>query len=383
MRVEHLIMISISLIILLVVESVYSFENHASSRLEESLKSDCELRKLYDEYKETHAHTRPPHEERMRMKLFMKELEVIVELRRNPDITWGVGINFMADMTAAEQDLMKSTNVSTTWMESDDLKLKAINKGYKMPIKSAYWITERTMGPIRKQLKGDGWAHAASATIEAQLTGRSGKYHRLSTQEIYDCAYDPQYNSLPLSYRKNGNPQSALKYVEKSQHLGYELDSPSTGAERGFKCSVYSRRLNGLQGYKIQKVQWLFEKSDESLRYHLHYISPIAVAIETTASNLMRLKEGTFKASPDCLDHKPDHTMVVVAYDQYTYTLRNSWGTEWGDQGYMWWDREGPSCHVLDTMVIPYLEEENADWEWPRPYSWHKLPWTSQGKTIY
>ena len=237
-------MISISLIILLFVESAVCSPQHSTSRLNEALTSDCELRKLYNEYKETHAHTRPPHEERARFKLFLKEIKEILELRNNPDITWEVGVNFMADMTEEEQDLMRGTvalNTSLSTTQGTKLNAVAIDKSKIIPKTSSFWIEKNTMGPIRQQLKGDCWAHVAVAVIDAQLTVRSGTFHGLSVQELFDCSYSP------VSKLKGGVPYYAYKYVKKSKRLGYELGSPETVTREEQSCVPYKKSPNAME----------------------------------------------------------------------------------------------------------------------------------------
>ena len=360
-------MVTVSLIILLFVESVVCSPKHSTSRLNEALTSDCELRKLYNEYKETHAHTRPPHEERVRFKLFLEEIKEILELQNNPDITWEVGVNFMADMTEEEEDLMRGTvALNTSFSNIQRKKLNAVDKSREIPKSSLFWYSKNTMGPIRQQLKGSCWAHAAAAVIDAQLTARSGTFHELSVQELYDCT------DLGHSKELGGDAYKAFEYVKESNHLNYALGSPETNAKRGFNCNHHTKNLNALKGYKIDKVEKL-EKTEESLLYHVHYVSPVAVIIETKYSQLERYRGGIYTGNLCGLG--PDHAVVVVAYDEQILLIRNSWGKEWGNAGYLWWNRFGSKCSILEAMSIPYLvpEEKNKDWSWPWPFNWNQL----------
>ena len=220
------------------------------------------------------------------------------------------------------------------------------------------------MGPIRDQLKGDCWAHAAVAVIDAQLTARNGTFHGLSVQELYDCS------DLPQSTEIGGNPYWAYKYVKKSKRLGYELDIPETITEERASCVPYKKSPNALTGYKIAKVE-LLEESYTSLLYHVHYVSPVAVSIETKESQLKYYKGGLYK-NVYCW-RGPDHAVVVVAYDEKMLIIRNSWGADWGNDGHLWWSRFSKICSILTGMSVPYLEERNGDWSWPWPFKWNQL----------
>lgn len=52
--------------------------------------------------------------------------------------------------------------------------------------------------------------------------------------------------------------------------------------------------------------------------------------------------KGVFKSNDGQLDNKHGggHAMVIIGYDdaKSAYRVRNSWGTDWGDRGDMWWD---------------------------------------------
>ena len=359
-------MIPVSLIILLFVELVVCSPKHSTSRLKSTLNSDCKLRKLYNEYKETHAHTRPPHEDRARLGLFLKEIKKVLEFRNNPDIKWEVGISFMADMTEEEEDLMRGTNISTIMLKSEGIKLGAHEKKEWIPKQSNFWVAKNTMGPIRNQAKGSCWAHAAAAVIDAQLTARSGTFHEVSVQELYDCAV------LSQSKLIGGDPYRALEYVKERKHLSYALGSPETTSKHGFSCDVYQKRLNAMKGYEIEKIGWLKEQNEQTLLYTLHYVSPVTAAIETKATFLKGYMGGVYSRNPDC-GPEPDHAVVIVAYSENNYIIRNSWGTGWGVDGYLFWDRFGPSCYLFESNVFPYLEKENTDWSWPWPFNWNLL----------
>ena len=359
-------MIPVSLIILLFVELVVCSPKHSTSRLKSTLNSDCKLRKLYNEYKETHAHIRPAHEERARLGLFLKEIKKVLEFRNNPDIKWEVGISFMADMTEEEEDLMRGTNISTIMLKSEGIKLGAHVKINWIPKQSNFWVAKNTMGPIRNQAKGSCWAHAAAAVIDAQLTARSGTFHEVSVQELYDCAV------LPRSKEIGGHPFYGLEYVKESKHLSYELGSPETNSESGFSCDFHADQLNAMRGYEIEKIGRLTEPKEQSLLYTLHRVSPVTADMVVKDTFLKAYMGGVYSRNPDC-GPRPDHAVVIVAYSENNYIIRNSWGTDWGVDGYLFWDRLGPLCSLLKYSVFPYLEKENTDWSWPWPFNWNLL----------
>ncbi|ETV95441.1 hypothetical protein H310_11311 [Aphanomyces invadans] len=60
-----------------------------------------------------------------------------------------------------------------------------------------------------------------------------------------------------------------------------------------------------------------------------------------------------------CPGSYSDHAVVAVGYDEGSYKLRNSWGADWGDAGYIR-VRRGVSgkgmCNVAEDVVFPKIE---------------------------
>jgi len=47
----------------------------------------------------------------------------------------------------------------------------------------------------------------------------------------------------------------------------------------------------------------------------------------------------------------PDHAVLAVGYDSSSWKVKNSWGTGWGEQGYIRL-KLGDTCGVLDNAVV-------------------------------
>jgi C1A family cysteine protease len=68
-------------------------------------------------------------------------------------------------------------------------------------------------------------------------------------------------------------------------------------------------------------------------------------------------RSGIFN-DPDCLQDKPNHAVVVVGYGTDTvsskefWIIRNSWGTNWGENGYMRLLRGVNACGVTSHPAL-------------------------------
>jgi len=57
----------------------------------------------------------------------------------------------------------------------------------------------------------------------------------------------------------------------------------------------------------------------------------------------------------DCPDDQLDHGVVAVGYTSEYWIVRNSWGPEWGESGYIRLSREGNVCGILNTASFPVV----------------------------
>ena len=333
---------------------------HSSERLQAAVGSMCELRKLYDEHKETHGHSRPANEEYGRMKLFLEEIKEILEMRSNKDITWDVGLHFMADMSDTEKASMRGTvsqsNTTAKTLQNTE-KLESTLSVFNTPNEFDKWRTNGMIGPIHKQKKGSCWAHAAVVTLEAQLAFYKGTFQQLSVQELYRCTY---FDRL---LGEGGRTDQAWEYVLSDERLGYWADSPEkkdswyTIPWRD-NCKDYMKTPNALDGYGISQTIYKVQ-NEKNLRTRIACIGPVAINMDTFHTRLDKYKSGIFTPKlKNCI--KVDHAMVAVGYTKEAFIIRNSWGKEWGEDGYFRFDRKATACQLFHRAEYVKLEPKNG-----------------------
>ena len=92
-----------------------------------------------------------------------------------------------------------------------------------------------------------------------------------------------------------------------------------------------SKRVIYIKGYKE-----VIEGDEEDLTEKLATEGPISVCID--ASSLMFYSSGIFY-DPNCSETSINHCMLAVGYggqgDVKYYTVKNTWGTSWGEAGYI------------------------------------------------
>jgi C1A family cysteine protease len=197
------------------------------------------------------------------------------------------------------------------------------------------------MPPIRNQGQcGSCWSFATVAAIETSqcILGNTGGYTKLSEQNLASCS--------TRNYGCNGGvPVWAMQYImENGICTDQEDPYTSTHGALGSGCSASCTKQNpGVKG--------IGRAEDEAGLLQAVARQPVVVAVVSTEPSWKQYKGGIISA---CQGTQVDHAVVVVGYDDTTLKIRNSWGTEWGENGYVRLRRSTAgkgTCSVLTDMT--------------------------------
>ncbi|XP_072338052.1 procathepsin L-like [Scyliorhinus torazame] len=190
------------------------------------------------------------------------------------------------------------------------------------------------------------WAFSATGAIEGQWARKHGKLISLSEQNLVDCT---------KLYRNNGCQggwmNRAFRYVVKNKGINTAADYPYTAREG--PCRFQS---NGFV-VTIKGFSYI-RRSTKYLETSVRMIGPIAAAID--ASGPFRwYKQGIYK-NENCRNHEANHAVLVVGYERDNgknyWLVKNSWGTRWGDKGYIKMVKGVPrNCGITKHAVVPIV----------------------------
>jgi C1A family cysteine protease len=81
--------------------------------------------------------------------------------------------------------------------------------------------------------------------------------------------------------------------------------------------------------------------------------SPVSVEVEADQDVWQHYKSGIVKAT-DC-GETVNHAVLVVGYNEDSYIVKNSWGANWGEEGYIRLERNGntDTCGILTAASYP------------------------------
>eukprot|EP01026_Neomeris_dumetosa_P078041 TRINITY_DN842_c0_g1_i3.p1 TRINITY_DN842_c0_g1~~TRINITY_DN842_c0_g1_i3.p1 ORF type:complete len:329 (-),score=52.84 TRINITY_DN842_c0_g1_i3:210-1196(-) len=212
--------------------------------------------------------------------------------------------------------------------------------------------------PIKNQEQcGSCWAFSATASIESINAIYGEPLISLSEQEIMDCDSDD-------SSCQGGEMDDAFEFVINNGGLDTLKDYPYLAENE--RCST---KKEGRHVVTIQDYEDVVENNETALK-EAAAVQVVSVAIEADQRAFQMYSGGIFDG--DCGTNL-DHGVNIVGYgvarrhEKY-WIVRNSWGDQWGEHGYIYMKRDIPAkhgiCGIAMDASFPIKTEPN-----PKPPS--------------
>lgn len=277
-----------------------------------------------------------------RKQLFEKSLTRALTHNADPTQSWKQAINQFSDRTAEEfsnsHGWRPSWDVGFTVKHAlplpPDFDLKAL------PV-SVDWRKKNVITKVKNQgMCGSCWAFSSTENIESYVALNSTTLGELSPQNLVSCDANPKH--CGGSGGCGGSiPELAFQYV-MSNGLASETDYPyvSGGTSNDEVCRPNVKKTASITG-----MMKLKENNYEAVMNALATVGPLAINIDAIP---MQAYGGGLFTGCAIDDTHIDHVVQLVGYghdndfNQDYWLIRNSWGTTWGEEGYMKLLRHNP-----------------------------------------
>lgn len=202
--------------------------------------------------------------------------------------------------------------------------------------------TGSCIGPVMEQREcGACWAITAIAAIEHAVCQATGKLELLSVQQIVSCAH-----SSPRGCA-GGHAIDGIKYATSHGAIctaeSYPYESGESGDPAFGSCSTNQRRCKKVR-FKVKAT-----KVENSERAYMSALVDQPLSITVAAGNpSWKQYEGGIVRS--CSSTRLDHSVYAVGYDATSFKLKNSWGTAWGENGFIRLARIDASTAACDMI---------------------------------
>ena len=237
-----------------------------------------------------------------------------------------LGVTKFADMNVDQFTLFKGHGCFQTKVKLSTHCTKFVPTSVDLP-DSVDWRNSGVVTFVKDQGQhcGSCWSFSATGATEGAWAQKTGELISLSEQQLIDCS--TSYGNQGCN---GGLMDSAFEYIIDNG-LCSESDIPYKAIESDtcFVCGKSSVSMGSCFDVTPRNQLHLKEAVSKG---------PVAVAIEADASIFQLYKKGVI-SSKNCGTNL-DHGVLIVGYgtesDGTMYWLvKNSWGTNWGDDGYV------------------------------------------------
>lgn len=212
------------------------------------------------------------------------------------------------------------------------------------------WNEKGAVTPVKNQgACGSCWAFSSTGALEGQHFRKTGKLVSLSEQNLVDCSQ--HYGNHGCH---GGWMDSAFKYVRDNHGIDTEDSYPYEHVDRTCRFNNATIGADDVGYMDIRRG------SEDALKKALATVGPVSIAIDADVRTFMHYHTGVYNDS-DCSPHKLDHGVLAVGYgvteEGVDYWLvKNSWGSHWGDNGYIKIARnQGNICGVASAASFPLV----------------------------
>ena len=293
-------------------------------------------------------------EKRLRASFLRKSEQSVRTHNINPGRQYNQQLNEFSLMTGDERARYLGL-LNTTLPEEDDTEAPPYTEEALTTVPDSF--DHRDHGHVTS-VKSQGscgacWAFAAAGSFEGSYARETGVLKSFSAKELLDCSYPVSKGGC-----KGGWYVEAWKYIKIAGRLASEKDIPYISNRDD--CSKWDGKPNGIRNAVYTKFLRTGTirrppSHEDVKRTIISYTPAVAFTVE---SDFFRYEVGHYEGCPT--QRQFNHAIILVGYGPYHWEGKNSWGTDWGDKGFVKFTRSKESvCRVLERVGMPVVTAQD------------------------
>lgn len=214
------------------------------------------------------------------------------------------------------------------------------------------WRQQGLVTDVKDQGRtGACWSFAATGALEAHNARKSGQLVSLSEQNLIDGTNGPPYGNCGT---RGGLARLAFTYVKDNGGINSEDAYPFEEADG--VCHYDQSDVAGTCNGFVH----LPPGDEDALQQAVAQMGPVAVAVDASHPSFQHYAGGVYN-EPAASNTDHNHAVLVVGYGstdsgQDYWIVKNSWGTTWGDRGYILMSRNRDNqCAIATEATYPLV----------------------------
>ncbi|XP_058774633.1 macrodontain-1-like [Vicia villosa] len=284
-----------------------------------------------------------------RLQIFKENLDYIEKFNSAGNKSYTLGLNPYSDLTTEEfkasyTGLKVPSHVYSSKIRSNQVLFNVTNN---IPL-TMDWRVKGAVTDVKKQGQCDGcWAFAAVAAVEGFWKIKMGNLLTLSEQQLIDCDRSSDGCTSGSIVGGFNNIIDNRGILQESQYPYREGDGT---------CKQFD--MDKAEAYITCYIN--LKKNDEQNLQRAVAEQPVAVGI-SVGDDFFKYSGGVYSGA---CGTSLDHAVTIVGYGKTKsglkyWLIKNSWGKNWGVNGYMRIKREGGGpeghCSIATHAYIPCI----------------------------
>ncbi|WCJ35259.1 xylem bark cysteine peptidase 3 [Euphorbia peplus] len=319
--------------------------------LSPSFSSSSDISNLFETWSKQHGKTYTLHEEKLhRLRVFEDNYEFVRKHNRETNYSYTLSLNSFADLTHHE---FKTSRLGLG--VSGNVRLRGGNQSMVEFVgdvpDSVDWRKEGAVTKVKDQGNcGACWSFSATGAIEGINKIVTGSLVSLSEQELVDC--DKSYNDGC----DGGLMDYAFQFIIENKGIDTEDDYPYKARQKSCDKSKLNRHVVTIDGYTDVPA------NNEKELLKAVATQPVSVGICGSERAFQLYSKGIFTGP---CSTSLDHAVLIVGYGSGNgvdyWIIKNSWGTSWGMNGYMYMQRNsGSSSGICGINMLPSYPKKTS-----------------------
>jgi len=286
-----------------------------------------------------------------RLQIFADNFDAI-EAHNKQGLSYKLGLNKFSHLTLSEfHDTVKLGGFRPPQLrKAGNVAQAPVDASVALPV-SVDWTTTGAVNPIKDQGScGSCWAFSAVSAVESAHWIKYGSLYSLSEQQVTSCdkvdlGCNGGFMDDAFNYMKgNGGITTGASYPYTSGTSGATGTCKTTGF-----TNIATTAPKSYTDVTVNNVNALMTAVAQQ---------PISVAIQANQAAFQSYSSGVLTGR---CGQRLDHGVVAVGYGTDPvggdyWKVRNSWGTGWGEKGYIRIERSTADlCGILDASSYPNL----------------------------